>query len=677
MRSSRHGPDPALNLPQQEAVRHLGTPLLVLAGAGSGKTRVITQKIVHLIDYCGYRPESVASITFTNKAAREMRERVDRVMGGRAKGLWVSTFHALGLRLLREEHQAAGLRPRFSILDSGDSQSLLAELLGSTDRARVRHAAAVLGRWKSAACAPEELPAGLDDATDASLVELYRRYRQTLRAWQAVDLDDLIALPLYLLERDAEVAARWQARLRHVLVDEYQDTNPAQYRLLRALTGLRRAFTVVGDDDQSIYGWRGAASDNLAQLAHDHADLRIVKLEQNYRSSGRILAAANALILHNARPFAKSLWSEYGPGEPVEVSAHRDDASEAEAVAMRLQAHRLRGGYRWQDYAILYRGNHQSRPLEQALRSQQIPYRVSGGQSFFERAEIRDLCAWLRLLCNEDDDAAFIRAVTTPRRGVGAATLERLGGLAARGRCSLFAALDRPDCQDLIPERQLHILLQFRDFVGRMQCRAEREAAGEVMRDLIRAIDYELHLKDSDPGRPGEARWVNVCDFVDWVSRKGEEDGRTLLDVAQTIALITLLDGREGEAPDAVQLSTLHAAKGLEYDHVFLVGVEEGILPHRDAEAEDRLEEERRLMYVGITRARRSLWVSHCERRKRAGDWQECEASRFIGEMGDAVSVPDCGPLTRSQGNARLTALRARLQGPPNSTTSPDDPPPP
>ena len=641
-------------------MRHLGTPLLVLAGAGSGKTRVITQKIVHLIDRCEHRPDSIAAITFTNKAAREMRERVDAAMGGRAKGLWVSTFHAMGLRLLREEHVAAGLRQRFSILDATDSQALIAELLGTTDRKLVRQAAGVLGRWKNAALTPDEAadaaqdPAEVNPAEVNNMVELYRRYRQTLLAWQAVDFDDLIALPLRLLERDAEIAGRWQGRLRHVLIDEYQDTNPAQYRLLRALTGLRHAFTAVGDDDQAIYGWRGASADNLGQLARDYAQLRVIKLEQNYRSSGRILAAANALITHNPKQFEKSLWSEYGPGDPVEVLAHRDDAAEAEAVVMRLQAHRLRGGYRWMDYAILYRGNHQARLFEEALRGQQIPYRVSGGQSFFERAEIRDVCAWLRLLCNEDDDPAFIRAVTTPRRGVGPATLEKLGGLAARGRCSLFAALDRPDCHDIIPERQLELLTQFRDFIARMQERAAREPAGEVMRDLVRAIDYELYLQDSDPGRPGETRWANVCDFMDWVARKGE-DGKTLLDVAQTVALITLLEGREGETPDVVQLSTLHAAKGLEFDHVFLVGVEEGILPHRDAVDEGRLEEERRLMYVGITRAQRSLAVSWSRRRKKGRELVAVLPSRFIAEMAlDANTV-------REDPREKLRALRAEF----------------
>ena len=656
----------ALNPAQLEAVRHLGTPLLVLAGAGSGKTRVITQKIVHLIERCDHRPDSIAAITFTNKAAREMRERVDEAMKKGAKGLWVSTFHALGLRLLREEHVAAGLRPRFSILDATDSQALIAELLGTTDRQRVRQAAAVLGRWKNAALTPDEAADAAQDAAEVAMVELYRRYRQTLLAWQAVDFDDLIAMPLRLLERDPEIAARWQGRLRHVLVDEYQDTNPAQYRLLRVLTGLRHAFTAVGDDDQAIYGWRGASADNLGQLARDYAQLRVIKLEQNYRSSGRILAAANALITHNPKQFEKSLWSEYGPGDPVEVLAHRDDATEAEAVTLRLQAHKLRGGGRWLDYAILYRGNHQARMFEEALRSQKIPYRVSGGQSFFDRAEIRDVCAYLRLLCNEDDDPAFIRAVTTPKRGVGAVTLEKLGGLAARGRCSLFAALDRPDCHDIIPERQLELLVGFRDFIARMQDRAAREPAGDVMRDLVRAIDYELYLQDTDPGRPGETRWANVSDFMDWVARKGEggdaAEAQTLLEVAQTVALITLLEGREGETPDVVQLSTLHAAKGLEFDHVFLVGVEEGILPHRDAVDEGRLEEERRLMYVGITRARRTLWVSHCERRKRAGEWASCEASRFIAEMGEAVKPPDRGPVSREEGSARLAAMRARLQ---------------
>ena len=653
-----------LNPAQSDAVRHLGTPLLVLAGAGSGKTRVITQKIVHLIDGCDYRPDSIAAITFTNKAAREMRERVDEAMAGRAKGLWVSTFHSLGLRLLREEHAAASLKPRFSILDAADAHGLIAELLGTTDKSLVRHTAAAIGRWKNAALTPEQAAAASEDPLEARDVELYARYQQTLFAWQAVDFDDLIAMPLRLLERDPDLAARWQARLRHVLIDEYQDTNPAQYRLLQALTGLRQSFTAVGDDDQAIYGWRGASADNLAQLARDYPQLRVIKLEQNYRSSGRILAAANALIGNNPKLFEKALWSEYGPGDPVEVLAHKDDAAEAEALVMKLQAHRLRSGGRWSDYAILYRGNYQARVLEEALREQKIPYQVSGGQSFFDRTEIKDLTAYLRLLCNVDDDPAFIRAVTTPKRGVGAATLEKLGGLSARGRCSLFMALDRPDCHDIIPARQLDLLLEFRDFVNRITDRAEREPAGEVMRDLVRAIDYELYLQETDPGKPGERRWGNVCDLIDWIARKGEADGRSLIDLAQTIALITLLEGRENETPDVVRLSTLHAAKGLEFDHVFLAGVEEGILPHRDAVDDGRLEEERRLMYVGITRARRSLWVSYCERRKRAGEWSGCEPSRFVAEMGGEVRRPsEQGPVTRAEGSARLAAMRARLAG--------------
>jgi len=660
--SSTADVNPALNPAQLDAVRHLGTPLLVLAGAGSGKTRVITQKIVHLIDACDYAPPSIAAITFTNKAAREMRERVEAAMGKRARGLWISTFHALGLRLMRDEHAALGLKPRFSILDAADAQALLAELLGTTDRALVRQAASAVSGWKNAVLSPDQVAQAADSEDAARFAEIYQRYQPTLLAYQAVDFDDLIGLPLGLLERDPECAARWQARLRHVLVDEVQDTNTAQYRLLAALTGLRQAFTAVGDDDQAIYGWRGASLDNLAQLARDYPTLRVIKLEQNYRSSGRILQAANALIAHNPKLFEKVLWSEHGPGDPVEVLTHKDDAVEAANGVMKLQAHRLRSGGRWSDYAILYRGNYQARAFEEALRGQGIPYRLSGGQSFFERSEIKDLTAYLRLLCNVDDDPAFIRAVTTPKRGIGPATLEKLGGLAARGRCSLFLALDRPDCHDLIPERQLEALFEFRDFINRITDRAQREPAGEVMRDLVRAIDYELYLQEVDPGKPGETRWANVCDFVDWVARKGESDSKTLLDLAQLVALITLLEGREGETPDAVTLSTLHAAKGLEFDHVLLAGVEEGILPHRDAVDEGRLEEERRLMYVGITRARRTLWLSHCERRKRAGEWSACEPSRFIGELGVAVQrATDRKPVSREEGTARLAAMRARL----------------
>ncbi len=653
-----------LNPPQREAAKYLDGPLLVLAGAGSGKTRVITHKIAWLIRECGYRAVSIAAITFTNKAAREMQARAGKLLEGReGKGLVVTTFHSLGLRLLRADAQLAGLKPGFSILDSADAQGIVAEILQTTDRKLIRQTAAQISRWKNNLLSPE---AALKDATsdpEHAWAKLYARYAATLLAYQAVDFDDLIRLPAELLETQPEVREKWQNRLRHVLVDEYQDTNAAQYRVLKLITGPRAAFTAVGDDDQSIYGWRGASADNLQALTVDYPHLKLIKLEQNYRSTVRILNAANALIAHNPKLFEKQLWSELGVGDAIQVTVAKDDAAEAESVVMRLLNHKFQHRTSHQDYAILYRGNHQARLFEQALRNEKIPYRLSGGQSFFDKAEIKDLTAWLRLIANQDDDPAFIRAVTTPKKGVGATTLEKLGEAAAKNHTSLFEAAYSVTAVQVLAARQLEPLTEFCEFINRISHRAGREPAAQVLDDLIAAISYEAHLYDTEEPRAAESQWKNVLDFLNWLKAKGEEDGKSLLELTQIVALITLLEDKDDDEVDAVRLSTLHAAKGLEYDHVFLVGVEEGILPHREAVEENRLEEERRLMYVGITRARKSLALSYCERRKRGGEWLGCEPSRFIAEMGDEIRQQDKpdSQAARENGKARLAMLKAMV----------------
>ena len=653
-----------LNSPQREAAKYLDGPLLVLAGAGSGKTRVITHKIAWLIRECGYRAASVAAITFTNKAAREMQERAGKLLEGReGKGLMVTTFHSLGLRLLREDAPLAGLKPGFSILDSADAQGIVAEILQTTDRKLIRQAAARISGWKNDLLSPDAALKAAQTDADHTWAKLYARYAATLLAYQAVDFDDLIRLPAELLETQREVREKWQNRLRHVLVDEYQDTNAAQYRVLKRITGPRSAFTAVGDDDQSIYGWRGASADNLQALSVDYPHLKVIKLEQNYRSTVRILKAANALIAHNPKLFEKQLWSELGLGDAIQVTVAKDDAAEAESVVMRLMNHKFQHRTRHQDYAILYRGNHQARLFEQALRNEKIPYRLSGGQSFFDKAEIKDLTAWLRLIANQDDDPAFIRAVTTPKKGVGATTLEKLGEAAARSHTSLFEAAYSTSAAQVLATRQLEPLTEFCEFINRISHRAAREPATQVLDDLIAAIGYEAHLYDSEEPRAAESKWKNVLDFLNWLKAKGEEDGKNLLELTQMVALITLLEEKDDADVDAVRLSTLHAAKGLEYDHVFLVGVEEGVLPHREAVEEQRLEEERRLMYVGITRARKTLSLSYCERRKRGGEWLGCEPSRFIAEMGDEIRQQDKpdSPAARETGKARLAMLKAMV----------------
>ncbi len=654
----------ALNPPQREAAKYLDGPLLVLAGAGSGKTRVITHKIAYLIGECGYKPGSIAAITFTNKAAREMAERAAKLTQSvNTKGLIVTTFHSLGLRMLREDAAHAGLKPALSLLDSADAMGIVSEILKTTDKQEIRRAATRISLWKNALASPAAALQAAEDDNARVYAQIYDRYDATLRAYQAVDFDDLIRLPAELLDTHAELREKWQNRLRHILVDEYQDTNAAQYRLLQKLTGVRAAFTAVGDDDQAIYGWRGASSDNLRQLRDDYPHLHVVKLEQNYRSTVRILKAANSLIANNPKLFEKRLWSDLGVGDPIQVMPTQDDAHEAESVVMRLLSHKFQHRTEWRDYAILYRGNYQARVFEQALRNEKVPYQLSGGQSFFDKSEIKDVIAYLRLIANGDDDPAFIRAVTTPKRGVGAATLEKLGQVAATLHASLFEAVFSAAAAAQIGERQLAPLVEFCQFVNRFEARVAREPAGELLDELLQAIGYEAWLFDQDDQRAAQSRWDNVREFAAWIAKKGEEDDRNLLQLTQTIALITLLEGREDEEPDAVRLSTLHAAKGLEFGHVFLVGVEENILPHRDAADEGRLEEERRLMYVGVTRARKSLTLSYCARRKRARESVSCEPSRFIAELGDDVRRPDAVPDAdaKASGSDRLAALKAML----------------
>jgi ATP-dependent DNA helicase Rep len=656
------------NPPQREAIRYLDGPLLVLAGAGSGKTRVITEKIAYLIESCGFSPSNIAAITFTNKAAREMQERVTRLLAGRpAKGLTISTFHALGVRILREEAKALGYKPNFSILDASDTFAIVSELAGSVDKGNIRKLQSLMSNWKSSLVSPDQARKDARNETEALAANAFASYAATLRAYQAVDFDDLIALPVTLFEDHPEVRDKWQNRLRYLLIDEYQDTNAGQYRMLRLLAGPRAAFTAVGDDDQAIYGWRGADIENLRGLPRDYPNLKVIKLEQNYRSTVRILKAANALIAHNEKLFDKKLWSDLGHGDPITVSVCQDGEKEAEAVVMKLQAHRFehRGAFR--DYAILYRGNFQARALEQLLRNQRIPYLLSGGQSFFEKTEIKDITAYLRLLANSDDDPAFIRAVSTPRRGVGASTLQALGSYAGERQLPLFAAAFEQGFAQRVQARQLAPLLEFCEFINRLQARAAREPAAQVMPDLLSAIAYEDWLLEHDEARAARIKLTNVQDFCDWLGKKGDEEQKTLIDLTQTIALINMLDKQDADL-DAVQLSTLHAAKGLEFKHVFLIGIEEGVLPHREAEADNRIEEERRLMYVGITRAQRSLHLSYAEKRKQGRELIPCRASRFIDEMGREDlrfsggkndSVPD-----KAAGADRLAALKAMLAKP-------------
>ncbi len=676
-----------LNAPQRAAVNYIDGPCLVLAGAGSGKTRVITQKIAYLIEHCNYEARNIAALTFTNKAAAEMRERVAKLLKepGLAKQLTVSTFHSLGVQILRREANNVGLKERFSIMDSDDCFAIVQDLSATTDKAVIRRIQNTMSLWKNALLSPDEAIAQARDEDEAQAARIYRNYVATLASYQAVDFDDLIRLPVELFRKDEAARDRWQRRLRYLLLDEYQDTNTCQYELVKLLVtgpGKKPMFTAVGDDDQAIYAWRGATMENLRTLQLDFPDLQLIKLEQNYRSSTRILQAANAVIGNNPKLFEKTLWSEIGAGEPIKVLAMEDDEAEADQVAIMLSAHKFERRAKFSDYAILYRGNHQARILEKSLRRERIPYVMSGGQSFFDRAEIKDIVSYLRLIANADDDPAFIRAVTTPRRGIGQATLEALGEFSGQWQCSLFEAVFKGGIEARLNERQLAPLREFCEFINQLEARASRvgaagsgENAGEVLDDLMKAIDYEAYLYGTFDDKQAQDKWQNVLDFIGWLKEKGNggRDGtdgeKSLLELTQMVALMGMLEGRDQE-PDAVRMSTLHAAKGLEFGHVFMVGVEEGILPHKgdpDASPEEyaqRIEEERRLMYVGITRAQRSLTITWCKKRKRVRESIPCEPSRFIKEMrlDEGEALPDETEVLTPQN--RLANLKALLQKP-------------
>ena len=677
-----------LNLAQQEAVNFLHGPCLVLAGAGSGKTRVITHKIGRLIQ-AGLEPKRIAAITFTNKAATEMRERAKGLIGKAAKDVVICTFHALGVRMLRQDGGVMGLKPQFSIMDSADVTGILKDAGGTTDAATARQWQWTISLWKNMGLNAAQAEAIAKDDNERTIAKIMARYEERLTAYQSVDFDDLIGLPLKLLQDHEEVRLKWQAQLGHVLVDEYQDTNATQYEVLKCLVGSNARFTAVGDDDQSIYGWRGATLDNLKRLPQDFPALKVIKLEQNYRSTSAILRAANNIIEPNPKLFPKTLFSELGEGEPVRVVDADNEEHEAERVVARIQS--LRAGHETagegaqhrelKDFAVLYRANHQARIFEKALRKAQIPYKVSGGQSFFDRAEIRDLCSWLRLWVNNDDDPAFLRSVTTPKRGIGHQTLQSLGVFASQYKLSLFEALFSSSLSSVLNARALGSLHEFGRYVNDLEFRARHtqgaQAARSFLTDWLKDIDYEKHLYDAeDSEQVAASRWTNVMEFCDWMALRcgGEIDDtagvttsgetKNLLEVAQTIALLSTLTEREKDQ-NVVTLSTLHAAKGLEWPHVMLVGVTEGMLPfrlddepgteHTNENIALRLQEERRLMYVGITRAQRTLAVSWTRRRKKGRDMIAAQPSRFIAEMGlDKTTV-------KEDPREKLKALRAEF----------------
>ena len=659
----------SLNPAQREAVAYCDGPLLVLAGAGSGKTRVITEKIAHLLRI-GHAASAVAAITFTNKAAKEMRERVGKLISREAgEALQVSTFHALGLRVLQQEAAHVGLRRGFSILDADDAFALVKDLApaglkpDALDLLR-----GLIGKAKDNGLDPDEALAAARSPKELQAAELYAAYTRRLRNFNALDFDDLIFLPERLFSTNEEVRTRWQQKLSYLLVDEYQDTNRAQYRLLKHLVGERGRFTAVGDDDQSIYAWRGANPENLNELARDYPQLKLVKLEQNYRCSGRILRAANAVIANNAHLFEKKLWSAHGEGEPLRVLQCKDETHEAERVAAEIAHLQQTRKAPWSDFAILYRGNFQSRAFEQALRLLRVPYHVSGGTAFFDRAEVRDLLAYLRVLVNPEDDSAFLRIVQTPKRDIGTGTLEKLAQLAGSRGLSMARAADSLEVQKQIAARPAAALANFAEQIRRWRISATSLDAGALCEKLIQESGYAQHLEATvkDPAARAR-RFENLKELVDFLKANGK--GRDALgELAAQLALLGNLD--RDDNGNAVRLSTLHASKGLEFRHVWLVGLEDGTLPHEGAINEGRLDEERRLFYVAITRAKDSLTLSHAAHKQRFGELLAQKPSRFLDELpaADVVREGDDPERDRAEkrerGQAHLARLAAMLGGP-------------
>ena len=628
-----------LNPRQREAVRYIDGPLLVLAGAGSGKTSVITQKIAYLVETCGIKASRIAAVTFTNKAAREMKERVSKLLrGNSAEGLTVSTFHQLGLKIIRAERKELGLKAGFSIFDAEDTRTLIRDLLIQEHGAEGDQAGIIqqrISNWKNDRVLPEQAVATATSPADVLCAQAYLRYKRALQAYNALDFDDLILLPTVLFEHSPDILEKWQNQIHYLLVDEYQDTNSSQYLLVKQLIGLRGGLTVVGDDDQSIYAWRGARPENLVQLQEDFPGLKIVKLEQNYRSTARILKAANTLIANNAHVFDKQLWSELGYGDPLRIIRCSDEQHEADQVVAEILDHKLRKRSRYGDYAILYRGNHQARLIELALQQQQVPYHLSGGTSFFARNEVKDIMAYLRLVMNENDDNAFLRIANVPRRKLGASTLEALGNFANTHHCSLSQACGRIG-SDHIPEAGLRRLQEFRNWMDSVRRKCEGESGISGIRQMIRDMDYEEWLNQlSSSEDVAERRMGNVHFLVDGLQRVMREEQVGLDEAVARLLLRDLMEQQDEEekGPESVQLMTLHASKGLEFPHVYIIGMEEKLLPHRVSVEENNIEEERRLAYVGITRARQTLNMTMALKRRQFGETINCEPSRFIEEL--------------------------------------------
>lgn len=665
-----------LNPRQQEARDYVGGPLLVLAGAGSGKTSVITRKIAHLIQNCGIRAQYIVAMTFTNKAAREMKERVASLLRpGEGRGLTVCTFHNLGLNIIRKEHERLGYKPGFSIFDESDIKALLSDIMqkeysGDDGIDEIKN---MIGAWKNDLILPPEALGKARNPREQTAAVVYTHYQRTLKAFNAVDFDDLILQPVKLFQEHPEVLERWQNRVRYLLVDEYQDTNASQYLLVKMLIGMRNQFTVVGDDDQSIYAWRGARPENLMLLKEDYPSLKVVMLEQNYRSTSRILRCANVLIANNPHAFEKQLWSEMGVGDEIRVIRCKNEDAEAERVAMEILTLHLRTNRPYSDFAILYRGNYQAKLIELKLQHHQVPYRLSGGNSFFGRQEVKDLMAYLRLLVNPDDDNAYLRVINVPRREIGSTTLEKLGNYATGRGISMYAASEELGLGEHLDARYTERLQRFKHWLDGVRHKVALDDPIAALHEMIRDIDYENWIRQQTASdKAAEFRISNVWFLVEALKNtleKDEEGDMTIEDAIGKLVLRDMLERQqeEEENADGVQMMTLHASKGLEFPYVFIMGMEEEILPHRSSIEADTIEEERRLAYVGITRARQTLAFTFAAKRKQYGEIIDCTPSRFLDELPPedlSWEGLDDAPVEvkAARGNNALADIRAMLK---------------
>ena len=653
-RSKRDGAAPAqaldlwsLNEPQRTAVLHDEGPLLVLAGAGSGKTRVIIYRIARLIKD-GIAAKRIIGLTFTNKAAREMRQRLALLAGPDASGVTLCTFHALGLAMLQAEHEAAGLRPGFCIYDTSDQLSLVRDLMRQVkvaDRRLDAHRVLDI-LLKTKRERRDEVAMDWGDDYELAAYDLYPRYLEQMRAFNAIDFDDLILRSQDLLNDDA-VRARWQQKYDFLLVDEYQDTSPDQLHLVRALAGPKQNVCAVGDDDQAIYAWRGAAVDNILAFSRDFSPTREVVLEQNYRSTGNILAAANAVIKNNSKRKAKALWSGDGAGAPVEVVQCADGDDEAAFVAETITRMHYQG-VPYRDIAILYRANQQSRIFEETLALESIPFRVVGGQAFFDRKEVRDALAFLAVINNSRDEVALRRVINVPPRGIGTTSLERLAAHGEQHKIGLWGALAQADAVPDLPSAAVHGAQNFvalLESYGQPLRVAPPGHAGAMVRDFFTSLQLkDAILAADDAPHIASRRLENLEEVQQAVSRFEQRlDGSepALTQFLRSSALVRGPQDQEDDPQDdVVTLMTLHSAKGLEFPYVLMVGVEEDLLPHKKlVEEGGEISEERRLCYVGITRARKRLWITSAAHRRWHGKMTPRYASRFLSELPDGDGV--------------------------------------